>query len=175
MTMGTPASTAAPKGGRSCDSKSPMSCSDDGQAHVRVGGRGAVVGEVLGRRDHAGPLEALDGGGPHPGYQLGVLAVGTVADRGPEARVYHGGEVRVDAGPQELAAHPGRDVARLVGVPAAPDLGRGGLGRDPGRRGDVPALLVHGDEERHGRLRPHGELLEAVHEGLASALSLFML
>src|SRR5215208_1684498 len=38
----------------------------DGQAYVRVCGRCAVVWEVLGRRDYAGLLEALDGCRPHP-------------------------------------------------------------------------------------------------------------
>src|SRR5215210_3500728 len=100
---------------------------------MRVGGRGAVVGEVLGRRDYACLLETFDRGGPHPGYRLRVLPVRTVSYRGAEAGVYDGCEVRVDPGPQELPSHPGRYLARLLGVSTLSDLGGRGLGRDPGR------------------------------------------
>src|SRR5215218_5652218 len=110
---------------------------DDGQANLRVGGREAVVWETLGRRDHAFLPETSYGGGSHPGHHLGVLPVGTVTDRGPVAGVYDRGEVRVDACPQELASHPGRDAMRLIGVPASSERRSGGLGCDPGRGGDI--------------------------------------
>ena len=131
-----------------------------------------MVGEVLGRRDYPCLLETPDGGDPHPGYQLGVLPEGTVADGGAMSGIYDWGEVRVDAGPQELASHSGRDAARFVGVFAPSDRRGGGLRRDPGRRGDVSSLLVHGDEEGYFRLRSHGELLEPAHEGLRLPLAL---
>jgi hypothetical protein len=104
----------------------------DGLAHVRVCGRRTVVWEVLGCRDHTGLLETLDGRSPHPGHKLRVLPIGTVADGRSEARVDDGGEVGVDTGPQELAAHRGGDVTCLARVSTATDLGSGRLRRNPG-------------------------------------------
>src|SRR5215216_7759393 len=86
--------------------------------------------------------------------------------------IYNGGEVRVDAGTQKLASHPGRDEARFVRFFAPSDRRGGGLWRDPGRRGDVSSLLVHGDEEGYFRLRSHGKLLEPAYERLRLLLAL---
>ena len=97
-----------------------------------------MVGEVLGRRDYPCLLETLDGGDPHPGYQLGVLPEGTVTDSGAMSGIYDGGEVRVDAGPQELASHPGRDEARLVGVFAPSDPAAAGSGATQGAEAMSP-------------------------------------
>src|SRR5215213_1589202 len=127
---------------------------------------------MLGRRDYASLLETLDGRSPHPGHKLGVIPIGAVADRSPEARVDDGGEVRVDTGPQELATHSGGDVVCFVRVCPATDLGSSRLRRDPGGRGDVAPLLVDGDEERHRGVRLHGELLKRAGQGLYLLLAL---
>ncbi|CAM5625059.1 Vitamin B12 import system permease protein BtuC [Streptomyces fumanus] len=125
----------------------------DGQVVVGVDGDVPVAGEVFGAGGDARRLQAPDPGGGVPGHHLGAGAEGPYADHrvvgvGVDVRARR--VVEAHPGGAQLLAQVGGDrlgqchvVHGAEGEVAGPAGAGGGL--DPG---DVPGLLVDGDDQR---------------------------
>ncbi len=125
---------------------------DPGQPEVRVAGRVAVAGEVLGAGRDAGGLQAADVRGGVPGRQVAVAAEGADADHrvvrvGVDVRVGRVVQVHADGGQVE----PDRagDPLGEVGVVDLAERQVARVGGPAGHfeAGDVAALLVGGDQQ----------------------------
>jgi len=87
-----------------------------GQVAVRVDGRVAVAGEVLGRGDGAGVLHAAHEGAYHGGDQARVFAESADVDDRVQRVVVHVGHRRVELVHAQRTCFAGRNVADCIGV-----------------------------------------------------------
>jgi hypothetical protein len=132
----------------------------DGSGFVRIFEGGAMVGEVFGGGDDAGPLGTLDKSGAHKGDEGRVIPIGATPDGGSSSRIDHGREVRVHTAAPELAPYLLGYSASFLWIRPAPDLRRRGLLRYPRGAPYLPTLIINRDEQRDGGLGLHGEPLQ---------------